>query len=204
MAEENDPGGMHPERLGMIGPNRDEPRPCRLESTRLFRQECSERRRGKLDDNRRLSCPGTDPFIVDWRQTDAKIRIRAGRVNPLSFFFPALDASGRAGLLPRATPRHSARSRSFCRRAGARTPVVIASAVIPCQTRYSHWQDPATTTRKIASLGCRIASFNRRTLSPSSGRRIRACWPGDRPGESEWVGCAAGRAPMFDVAEHGR
>jgi hypothetical protein len=42
--EEIDPEGMHPDRLGMIGPNRGEPRPCRLESTRLFRQELSERR----------------------------------------------------------------------------------------------------------------------------------------------------------------
>jgi hypothetical protein len=48
MSEVNDPGGMHPDRLGMIGPNRDELRPCRLESTRLFRQEISAQTNVKI------------------------------------------------------------------------------------------------------------------------------------------------------------
>jgi hypothetical protein len=48
MTEVNDPGGMQPDRLGMIGSNRDEQRPCRLESTRLFRQEISARTNVKI------------------------------------------------------------------------------------------------------------------------------------------------------------
>ena len=48
MAEVNNPEGMHPDRLGMIGPNRDELRPCRLESTRLFRLEIPARTNVKI------------------------------------------------------------------------------------------------------------------------------------------------------------
>lgn len=91
--EVNDPEDMPPNRLATVGSNRGETLPCRLESTRDFREEISERRRMIINTLEMIPCLFNDPLVIDRRQSNAKIRLRPGAVNPLSNFFATSPAA---------------------------------------------------------------------------------------------------------------